>query len=146
MSAMPGATALVQQPGLNPQAGQNSSDNDKDKDKDSDGTQNSKGKSDSSDSGDKLSSQVFGGGPIVGVASTSKEETIREFNHKHHYNQWQFIYDPTTDRGGLLMTPNQPPLMINNTPNQPQNGPNSGPATQPMGNNPPQFPPDQNQQ
>ena len=54
--------------------------------------------------------QVFGGGAIVGVASTSKDKTIREFNKKDHYNQWQFIYDPPSDRGGLLMTPNQPPL------------------------------------
>jgi type II secretory pathway pseudopilin PulG len=54
--------------------------------------------------------QVFGGGAVVGVASFSKEKSIREFNKKNHYNQWQFIYDPTMDRGGLLMTPNQPPL------------------------------------
>lgn len=54
--------------------------------------------------------QVFGGGPIVGVASTSKDKTIRIFNKKEHYNEWQFIYDPTTDRGGLLTTPNQPSL------------------------------------
>src|SRR5262249_34771517 len=38
--------------------------------------------------------QVFGGGAIVGVASFSKDKTIREFNKKNHYNQWQFIYDP----------------------------------------------------
>jgi type II secretory pathway pseudopilin PulG len=54
--------------------------------------------------------QVFGGGPIVGVASTSKDKTIRVFNKKEHYYQWQFIYDPSTDRGGLLNTPAQPPL------------------------------------
>ena len=54
--------------------------------------------------------QTFGGGPIIGVISTSKAESIREFNNKNHYNQWQFIYDPSTDRGGLLNTPNQPPL------------------------------------
>ncbi len=54
--------------------------------------------------------QVFGGGPMVGVASTSKDKTIRIFNKKDHYNQWQFIYDPSTDRGGLLTTPNQPGL------------------------------------
>ncbi len=54
--------------------------------------------------------QVFGGGAIVGVASTSKDKTIREFNKKDHYNQWQFIYDQNSNRGGLLMTPNQPPL------------------------------------
>ena len=58
----------------------------------------------------QLSSTVFGGGPIVGVASTSKATTIREFNHKNHYNQWQFIYDPTMDRGGLITTPAQPAL------------------------------------
>jgi type II secretory pathway pseudopilin PulG len=56
------------------------------------------------------SQQVFGGGPIVGVASISKKTTIREFNHKKKYNEWQFVYDPTTDRGSLITTPSQPPL------------------------------------
>ena len=60
--------------------------------------------------------KTFGGMPVVGVVSLSKKETIREFNHKKKYSEWQFIYDPGTDRGGLLMTPNQPPLM-----QQPQN-------------------------
>ena len=71
--------------------------------------------------GDATSSpqQVFGGGPIVGVASASKDTTIREFNHKRKYNEWQFVYDPTTDRGGLLSTPNQPLLQIAT---QPLNG------------------------
>jgi len=46
----------------------------------------------------------------VGVASTSTDETIREFNNKKHYNEWQFIYEPTLDRGGLLNTPAQKPL------------------------------------
>ncbi len=59
-----------------------------------------------------LTSTVFGGGPIVGVASTSKAKTIREFNHKNHYNDWQFIYDPTMDRGGLITTPAQPALQL----------------------------------
>lgn len=67
--------------------------------------------------------QVFGGGGIVGVASANKDKTIRVFNRKDHYNQWQFVYDPTTDRGGLLMTPNQPPLMnAQQNVNQQQNG------------------------
>jgi hypothetical protein len=52
----------------------------------------------------------FGGGPMVGVASLSKRTTIREFDRKNHYNEWQFVYDPSTDRGGLLTTPNQPAL------------------------------------
>jgi len=46
----------------------------------------------------------------LGVVSTSKDSSIREFNKKKHYDQWQFIYDPSTDRGGLLNTPMQPPL------------------------------------
>jgi type II secretory pathway pseudopilin PulG len=61
--------------------------------------------------------QTFGGGPMVGVASTSKDKTIRVFNKKEHYNEWQFIYDPTSDTGGLLMTPNQPSLQAG-TPGQ----------------------------
>ena len=64
---------------------------------------------------------VFGGGPIVGVASISKDKTIREFNHKYKYNEWQFVYDPMTDRGGLLMTPYQPLLQLS-TVQQGQNG------------------------
>jgi type II secretory pathway pseudopilin PulG len=65
-----------------------------------------------------LTSTVFGGGPIVGVASTSKAKTIREFNHKNHYNDWQFIYDPTMDRGGLITTPAQPALQLSAPPVQ----------------------------
>jgi type II secretory pathway pseudopilin PulG len=82
-----------------------------------------------------LTSQTFGGGPIVGVASTNKDKTIRVFNKKDHYNQWQFIYDPTMDRGGLLMTPNQPPLNLGTAVNPagatqgtPSQNPSSGPA------------------
>ena len=71
---------------------------------------NSASSTGTSGGGDKLAAQVFGGGPIVGVASTSKDETIREFNKKNHYNDWQFIYDPGTDRGGLITTPAQPAL------------------------------------
>lgn len=57
--------------------------------------------------------QNFSGGPMVGVSSLSKGTTIREFNRKSHYNEWQFVYDPSTDRGGLLVTPDQPALQKN---------------------------------
>jgi type II secretory pathway pseudopilin PulG len=43
--------------------------------------------------GDNLS-----GGLIVGVASTSRKKTIREFEHKNRYNQWLFFYDPGFDQ------------------------------------------------
>ena len=51
------------------------------------------------------SAQTFGGGAVLGVVSLSKAVTIREFNKKNHYNEWQFIYDPSQDRGGLLNAP-----------------------------------------
>jgi type II secretory pathway pseudopilin PulG len=47
----------------------------------------------SSSNGSGAGGQIIGGGPIVGVMSTSKEKTIREFNKKSHYNEWYFIYD-----------------------------------------------------
>jgi type II secretory pathway pseudopilin PulG len=59
---------------------------------------------------DSLAGKVFGGGPIIGVASTSHAASIREFNKKNHYNDWFFIYDPSLDRGGLIRGPAQPPL------------------------------------
>ncbi len=107
----------------------------------------------SNSGGDSLSSQVFGGGPIMGVASTSKEQTIREFNHKNHYNQWQFIYDPSTDRGGLLNTPAQPSLqgavpIPGATPAQGMNPTQPNPApteAAPQNPPPPANPPDQQQ-
>jgi type II secretory pathway pseudopilin PulG len=63
-----------------------------------------------SGSGSGFGGQVFGGGPILGVVSTSKDQSIREFNGKNHYKDWPFIYDPSSDRGGLLNTPTQPNL------------------------------------
>jgi hypothetical protein len=55
----------------------------------------------------------------VGVASQSKEKTIREYDKKKKYNEWQFVYDPTFDRGFLITTPYQPQLQMGmqNTPN-----------------------------
>jgi type II secretory pathway pseudopilin PulG len=110
-------------------------------------------KSDSSPAGGigsaQLSSAVFGGGPIVGVASISKAQTIREFNHKNHYNQWQFIYDPTMDRGGLITTPAQPALQSAAPLQQNSSSPNS-PGTQGsfggIQSSPPAQPPQSQQQ
>jgi type II secretory pathway pseudopilin PulG len=90
--------------------------------------------------------QTFGGGPIVGVASMSEKESIRIYNKKDHYKDWQFIYDPTSDRGGLITGPYQPTLQailpgqnglggIGGTPQMPSNQgfmPGAGaPGTQP---------------
>jgi len=83
-------------------------------------------------SGDKLASTTFGGAPIVGVASTSKDRTIREFDKKKKYNEWQFVYDPSLDQGFLITTPYQPQLQMFGAGPQNVNGP--GAAGQQNGN------------
>jgi type II secretory pathway pseudopilin PulG len=47
--------------------------------------------------------QTFGGGAIVGVASKSKDPTIRVYNKKKTYDEWQFIYSPMLDRQNTLL-------------------------------------------
>jgi len=74
------------------------------------GSSSSSGSGSGSNSGG--SPQMFGGGPIVGVASTNKAKTIREFCSKSHYKDWLFIYVPTSDRGGALNSPWCPDLGI----------------------------------
>ena len=68
---------------------------------------------------------MMGGGigGLVGVVSASNDETIRIYNKKNHYKDWLFIYDPTSDRGGLLTGPYQPTLQ---TFTQGVNGQNGG--------------------
>ena len=77
-----------------------------------------------------LSNVTFGGAPIVGVASVSKDPTIRIFDKKKKYNEWQFVYDPTMDRGLLITTPYQQQVGfgVMGTPNLNNqiNGPNAG--------------------
>jgi type II secretory pathway pseudopilin PulG len=51
---------------------------------------------------------TLGGGPIIGVASTSKEKSVHVFFDKDHYKDWLFIYLAQGDRGGLLVGPVQP--------------------------------------
>lgn len=42
--------------------------------------------------------QTAGGGFIIGVASNSKGEGIKEFNDTNHYNEWLFVYDPRLEQ------------------------------------------------
>jgi|ERR1700674_667132 len=74
---------------------------------DTEGNSNSPGSNSpgSSPSNSPFNGPTFGGGPILGVASTSKAKTIRVFYDKNHYNDWLFIYVPQGDRGGLLTGP-----------------------------------------
>jgi len=86
-------------------------------------------------------SPLYGGGAMVGVVSTNANKfypAIREFNKKHHYNEWQFLYDPQTDRGGLPTGPWQPQTLLGQAgTNQPPGTPAgqlSTPVGQPAGN------------
>jgi type II secretory pathway pseudopilin PulG len=85
---------------------------------DAEGNSNSPGSSSNSNTSSNSSSgfngPVFGGGPILGVASTSKAKSIRVFYEKNHYNDWLFIYVPQADRGGLLTGPVNPGMPTGN--------------------------------
>lgn len=61
---------------------------------------------------------------IFGVVSTSKARSIREFNHKDHYSDWLFFYDPRSDRGYEIKGPTSltPPVPPAQAPNQTQPG------------------------
>jgi len=104
--------------------------------------------------------QTFGGGAIVGVASLSKDPTIRIYNKKQTYNEWKFIYDPMSDRANVLLRGPYQPLILGGaqvgTPAGQMNGQQQNPFGQQPGSTPQQngtgmqgpggqFPPDQNQ-
>src|SRR5262249_15463982 len=77
-----------------------------------------------------LAGRTFGGGAIVGVASTSTKESLKELNGKNHYNDWEFFYDPRFDAGpggGQLGTPQQPGA-AGATPQQQNQNPMSQPG------------------
>ncbi len=82
---------------------------------------------------------TFGGGPIVGVASTSEKESLKELDGKDHYNEWEFVYDPRFDAQnatlpgqlGAPATPGAP------TPGAPTSTSPFGQSIGPGGNPPP---------
>lgn len=43
---------------------------------------------------------TVGGGQIIGVASVSKKQSIKEFNDKDHYDEWYFVYDLRLEQSG----------------------------------------------
>jgi len=67
-------------------------------------------------------------GIIFGVASTSKKRTIREFDHKNHYDQWLFFYDTNHDRGSLITGPTSLSLTTSSQVGQPAGSIGQAPA------------------
>lgn len=88
---------------------------------------------------DTISGKTLGGGPIIGVASTSEAKSLKEINKKNHYNDWEFVYDPRFDQpqGQLPVQPVNANPNGNNSGNfnlNPATGmPNANPNPQPQG-------------
>lgn len=145
--AQPGGQQPTSSPGAQSQASGDSGNSSSGNSSDAGGNPNSPGSpspsNPSSNSSSGFNRPTFGGGPILGVASTSKEKTIRVFYNKNHYNDWLFIYVPLADRGGLLTGPVNPGMPTGNlggvAPGQAGSLPNvSQPQIPPM--QPPQPP------
>jgi hypothetical protein len=72
---------------------------------------------------------------LAGVASTAEADSIKVYNERQKYNEWEFVYDPRKDKRRLQQMPGQPA----NQPGAPLAGapagsPLGGPATgTPMG-------------
>ncbi len=58
------------------------------------------------------SNPVLGGGPVLGVVSKQKAEGIHSFGDKTKYNEWLFIYDPSQDKGQMLVGPYNPNMFL----------------------------------
>lgn len=64
------------------------------------GTSPGAGNASSGQPGDAAPGSTFGGGPILGVSSTNPKTSIMILKKMQHYNEWEFIYDPSLDLGG----------------------------------------------
>jgi type II secretory pathway pseudopilin PulG len=60
------------------------------------------------------SSMAVGGMGIQGFSPASTKESILVYKTKDHYNEWEFVYDPTADRvGGMPFVPPPGPPPVN---------------------------------
>ena len=62
-----------------------------------------------------LGGQTFGAGAIIGVGSKSKDPTIRIYNKKKTYDEWQFIYNPMMDQANVLLKGPYSPSTLTNS-------------------------------
>jgi type II secretory pathway pseudopilin PulG len=68
----------------------------------------SSGIANASDISKQLGGNSSVGAPIVGVASTSDKESLKEMDGKNKYSEWEFTYDPTLDTTrGVSAVPQQ---------------------------------------
>lgn len=67
----------------------------------------------------------------MGVASTSRKASIRVYNNKTHYNEWEFLGTPQAMAGTVILGQPAQPSGLGQNPGmgigpQPVNGPQSG--------------------
>ena len=76
------------------------------------------------------------GGGIAGVASEAKDPSIIVYNERKKYNEWEFVYDQSKDRGlaGVMGNGGVPGTQASQMGNMPQSGFGSQPGN---GNNSP---------
>jgi hypothetical protein len=102
-SSLPGGGAQPQSgSSLSPGSGQNGTSTDQSQNQNQ-GSSGQTGTNNSIFGNTGVAGQTFGGGAIVGVASKSKDPTIRIYNKKKTYDEWQFIYSPMLDRQNTLL-------------------------------------------
>jgi len=72
--------------------------------------------------GGQAQGMQIGSGSIAGVASTVERTGIKIYREMGKYNEWEFLYDPTQDKSGLLgmMQGQQQGQRTGQTPLQPQ--------------------------
>jgi len=83
------------------------------------------------------SGPTFGGGPIIGVAGTKNHASLKTWNDKTNYKDWEFYYDPRFEvmsgaglsgAGGVPGVPSGVPGGLGN----PSQNPNPNPNPQPQ--------------
>jgi type II secretory pathway pseudopilin PulG len=88
-----------------------------------------------------MNGQTFGGAGIIGFSPNSPKESIMVYKTKHHYNEWEFVYDPIVEQmmqggnagnnAGLQQNPAQNPTQNPNPSPNSNINPNPNPSPSP---------------
>jgi type II secretory pathway pseudopilin PulG len=95
-------------------------------------TETGTGTSGSTFGGTGTGDQTFGGAGIIGFSPASPRQSILLYKKKNHYNEWEFSYDPISDRkmmgGGNTGTIGTPAGGISTGIGTPTGGAGTGPG------------------
>jgi type II secretory pathway pseudopilin PulG len=79
-----------------------------------------------------IAGPTFGGAGIIGVSPMSPKQSIFVYKKKDHYNEWEFLYSPLSEIGGMQNVPQ--PLLPGQAPGtvNPNPSPTPSPAPSPQ--------------